>query len=186
MPDYSKTQMYKLHCNITGKDYYGHTTMTLTDRLYRHKSNTHGCTSQQIIDGGDYEIIHLEYYPCANRKEATARERWWVENNTCVNYAIPGRTQKEYFKVHKEKLYGYQKKWRDANKTTINASQKRYYDTNKEAISARDKVHRETNREAYLAKRRAYNEANKEAISARMKSYHEWNKSWDGLNRIQI
>jgi len=128
----------------------------LADRLRSHKCDSHLCTSRQIINGGDFEIIHLEDYPCANRKEAGARERWWIENHACVNTQIPGRTHKEWYQDNKEAIVLYRKKWTEANK---------------EALSARDK---------------SYHEANKEAISARKKQSYEYNKLMQGLNRIQI
>jgi hypothetical protein len=36
--------------------------------------------------------------------ELNARERWWIENNECVNKYIPTRTDKEYYEAHKEKI----------------------------------------------------------------------------------
>jgi len=192
MPDYSKNQNYKLHDNITGEDYYGHTTQTLASRLGKHISNANDatisqpCTSRQIIKRGDFEMIHLEYFPCANRKEAEARERWWIENQECVNTQIPGRTYKEWRQDNKEELDAKKKAYREANKATINARHKVWREANKEELVVRNKVYNKANKEAISARKKVYNKANKEAISARMKAYREWNRDMQGLNKIDI
>ena len=138
MPDYSKNKNYKLMCNVTGKAYYGHTTRTLEQREGQHireatyVNRRYPCTSKQIIDGGDWEMIWLEDYPCTSKEEATARERWWIENNECVNRVVPGRTKKEYDVAHKaEKAV-----WHKA-----------HYQAHKEEKAVYQKVYREWNRD---------------------------------------
>ena len=120
MKDYSKTIIYKIVCNITSDVYYGHTTLTLARRLTFHKTPSSTCCSKHIIKRGDYRIDLIEDYPCINKKEAIARERWWIENNECINVSIPGRTEKE---------------WRAANREKLVADKKEYYENNKEQIS---------------------------------------------------
>jgi len=192
MPDYSKTQQYKLHCNITGEDYYGHTVQTLADRLKQHTNEANNvntknlCTSKQIIERGDYEIIHLEYYPCANKKEATARERWWIENHSCVNKHIPGRTMKEYYQDNKAKLLVKDKAYYQAHRDEILVKKKLYRKVHEQELSEKKKAYYIAHKEDKLAYMKAYREANKEAINAQQRKSYEWNKSMDGLNRIQI
>ena len=138
MRDYSKNKNYKLHCKKTGKDYYGHTTLTLKRRLSLHVkvAKKQECTSYHIIDGGDYEIVLLEDYPCKNKKEAHARERWWIENHPCVNKVIPGRTKSEYYHENKQQIAVKTKKYHQQNyaknKTEINARNNEWYHNNKE------------------------------------------------------
>lgn len=192
MPDYSKTQMYKLHCNITGKDYYGQTTQTLEERKKQHTYEANNvktknlCTSKQIIDGGNWEMVWLEDYPCANKKEAEARERWWIENNECVNKHIPGRTMKEYYQDNKAKLLVKDKAYYQAHRDEILVKKKAYREANKEELSEKKKAYYIAHKEEKLAYRKAYREANKEEMAVKQKAYYQWNKSMDGLNRIEI
>jgi len=63
---------------------------------------------------GDYVTLYLK-----------ARERYYIENNTCVNKCIPGRTRREsekaYFQKNKTMIYTKNKKYRDDNKAKIKA-----------------------------------------------------------------
>lgn len=207
MPDYSKTQQYKLHCNITGDDYYGHTVQTLAHRLSKHISdsnnvnNKYHCRSKQIIDGGDFEIIHLEYYPCSSFEEATARERWWIENHECVNKFVPGRTSKEWYQDNKAELLVkqkahyeankadiavYQKEYRQKHKAEILAYTKAYQLAHKADIAVYAKAYQLAHKEEIVVYKKKYRQANKEEMAVKAKAYYQWNKSMDGLNRIQI
>ena len=111
MPDYSKGKIYKIECNITGEVYYGSTAIQyLCERIGRHKysaknnTDTSKTTSKQIINRGNYNYKIIEYYPCNSKEELLARERWWIENNVCINKHIPLRTQAEYKEEHKEEI----------------------------------------------------------------------------------
>ena len=107
MPQYL---IYKLVSNNTELVYYGHTKQRLSKRKNKHKSDAKDqtkkkpCTSKLIIDTGDYEIIEVEKINCLDKNEAKARERWWIENNECVNKNIPGRTAIEYGKTDERKM----------------------------------------------------------------------------------
>lgn len=41
------------------------------------------------------EIVLLESVNCNSKEELLARERWFIENNKCVNKYIPFRTPEE-------------------------------------------------------------------------------------------
>ena len=78
MPDYSKGKIYRLVCNITGKQYVGSTINELYKRRGQHQTEHkrlkegkafYACLSVEIFDGGDYEIILVEKYPCADKME---------------------------------------------------------------------------------------------------------------------
>ena len=171
MRDYSKNKDYKLHCKKTGKDYYGHTTLTLEDRLKGHIRDARRphkpCTSKEIIDGGDYEILLLEEYPCKNVIEARRRERWWIENHPCVNKNIPGRTPKE---------------WRNDNKERV-----RRYESNR---STESRIRNKELRKVYM---KGYNKAykirnkerDKEQKASTEKSRYDWLSSWGGTSRCK-
>ena len=54
MPIYSEGKIYKIHCNLTGEDYYGSTTYTLQVRINSHTSKckktlNRQCKSRQIM-----------------------------------------------------------------------------------------------------------------------------------------
>ena len=105
MPDYQNSKIYKIVCNITGKIYIGSTTQKyLASRLSEHVRDyknytTVGkrsyITSFEVIKQGNYDMVLLESYPCNNKMELHAKERYYIENNDCVNKCIPTRTNKE-------------------------------------------------------------------------------------------
>lgn len=100
MPNYSKSKIYKIVCNITGETYYGSTTQALSSRLAGHKNDlkrkTKGCSSKQILERENYNIILCEEVCCDNKEQLKAIERKYIEENECVNKNIPLRTKKEY------------------------------------------------------------------------------------------
>jgi len=155
MPDYSRGKIYK----ITSGDlnYVGSTTeLTLARRLSSHVKDykrwkdgkTHKITSYQVLELGNYEITLLELCPCHSRDELNARERYWVETMKCVNKIIPGRTQKEYRKDHKELLAELNKNWTQENQDRI----KQYRRDHKEEHNEQSKSYYYRNREKVLAR----------------------------------
>lgn len=175
MIDYGKNQNYKLGSPHTDDVYIGHTTQPLHKRKAQHvcdaKDPNRNCTSQLIVNAGDCYIILLEDFPCKNKKEATARERWWIENNPCVNKYIPGRSMEEYHVANKEKYNKLNLGYYYDNKEHLLAKQIKYYHDNKERISAKAKIYRDKTK----AKTKAYH-----------KQRNEWAKSCDYMNRINI
>jgi len=186
MKDYSKTIIYKIVCNITGEVYYGHTIKTLETRQCIHVAPSNRCVSRQIIDRGDWQMIEIEKYPCANKKEAHSRERWWIENNACINKQIPGRTVEEYRQTpeYQEKL----RIWKEVNKDKIAEYHKTYEAIHKERISAYKKKHRaipevkdnqskvskiwrDNNKEHIAKQKKEYRAQNAEQISQQKKEY---------------
>ena len=132
--DYSKGKIYKI--NVDGSDlvYYGSTCQTLAQRMTAHRSsyknwkagtNKKKCTSHKIFEIGDPIITWIEDYPCEREEHLVARERWYMDNNPCVNKQRPGgRTIKEYREEHKDKIAEYNKKYWASNKDKIS---KKYY-----------------------------------------------------------
>ena len=104
MSDYSQGKIYKIISSECDLVYYGSTCITLKERLIKHKSDykyylegkKNYMTSFVIIEKGNYEIVLVEDYPCNSKAELHLRERFYIENNECVNKCIPGRTPKEY------------------------------------------------------------------------------------------
>ena len=99
MPDYKKGKIYVIKSNISSKAYYGSTTLDLIKRLQHHKYDAYRkneVSSKSIIFEGDYYIELVENFPCDTKKELTTRERYFIENNVCLNKVIPTRTLSEY------------------------------------------------------------------------------------------
>lgn len=119
--DYKHTVIYKIICNdLSITDcYVGHTT-NFIKRKYQHKIN---CENQNDVkynfkiytiirqNGGwqNWTMVEIEKYPCNDRNEAIARERYWFELNSAkLNTVVPSRTvkeyRKEYYKINKQQL----------------------------------------------------------------------------------
>ena len=160
MVNYQNGKIYKLVCNSTGLVYFGSTCEnTLARRLAGHtKDYKRGIkiSSTKIIENGNYGIFLVETYPCNSKDELNMRERFYIENNDCVNKLIPIRTEEEkklyekeynakhhpeYYEQNKTKLLEYNKNYREENKDKIREIQKQY--RNKEEAKVR---HREANK----------------------------------------
>ena len=121
MPNLERGKVYRIVCRKTGLKYVGSTTaqylsQRLPEHVHNHKKSRNGCTSRQVIDNGDYYIELLEECPCNERKELSARERYWVEKEPCVNKCIPGRTHaecmREWVNNNREKWNTYMRDYR--------------------------------------------------------------------------
>ena len=163
MPDYSKSKIYKIVCNETGETYYGSTTVLLSQRIGKHRLYT-GCSSWCIIERGNYDYSLIEEFPCESKEQLHKRERWYIENNDCVNVRVEGRTQKEYQNANKEKIQERKKQYYQANKEKI----QEYYQANKEQT----KQYYQANKE----KIQEYREANKEKIKEKKRIYRRQRK----------
>ena len=181
MPDYSKGQIYKIYCNITGETYYGSTVNTLAKRMGKHRTEAKenskkNVASRSIINRGDYDCSLIENYECNNKQELHARERYWIENNECVNKKIPGRTKKEWYEANKDKNKKREKGYYEANKDKISEQKKGYYEANKDKISERDREYRQNNKDKISEQKKEWYEANKDKISEQKKGYYDTNK----------
>jgi hypothetical protein len=106
---YSKTVIYRIHCNNPNilDDYIGSTT-DLTRKKQNHKKIYHNKTEKSHNDniyktircnGGwdNWKITELEKYPCKDKNEATLRETYWKDllystlstNNSNININNP-------------------------------------------------------------------------------------------------
>jgi hypothetical protein len=110
--------IYKIVCNETGEVYYGSTTKpTLNIRISGHKCSfkrwkegkTNYMTSFQILERGNYSYSLIETVECEDRKQLEQRERYYIENNECINKNIVGRTVKEWYDANNEYLKFYRK-----------------------------------------------------------------------------
>ena len=157
--DYANGQIYKIssqsHPELV---YYGSSCQRLSQRLHQHKisyqlflnKKFRYTTSFEIVKLDDCYISPVESYPCSNKTELHSRERWYIQNNNCVNKVVPTRTHKEYRENNREAL---------AEKT------KEYYENNRETIAEKKKEYYENNRDTVLEKQKKYNENNKDKLT---------------------
>ena len=169
MEEFKNAKIYKIVDNTTGKIYIGSTCKSLEERLYYHKStykrylNEKYCfvTSFNILQNENYNIILLE--ECDNitsKEELRMRERYYIENNECVNKLIPTRTGKEYYIDNKEKIKEYRKDNREHHKEYM----KEYMKNNKDIIKEKNKEYRKDNREKIKEYMKEYYDDNKLTI----------------------
>ena len=131
--------IYKIYDNTNGNVYYGSTKDTLSRRMTGHRTlykrwvdgkRTSCCKSFDIIKNGDYAYSLVEEVEYADKLVLRQRERWYIENNECVNKNVPARTLKEsckaYREEHKEERNEWTRKWRDDNVEKIAEYNKKY------------------------------------------------------------
>lgn len=114
--DYKKTIIYKIVCKNLSIDgmYIGST----TDFYSRKKCHKSRCTNKQSLfynykiystireNGGweNWEMLEIEKFPCADKREADTRERYWIEKlKAILNHNIPSRSKLEYAKIYNKK-----------------------------------------------------------------------------------
>ena len=182
---YNNGKIYRIVSNVTGENYYGSTTEpTLARRLAKHKGNYRDylkgkgtyITSFKILETEDYEIVLVENVNCKSKSELHQRERFYIENNNCVNKFIPCRSNKEYKDDNKDKI----KEYREQNKQRIHTYHKEYHLKNKDKINAYKKEYRQQHQEKYEKyyqnnkdKIKQYYGDNKEAIQAYKNEKHD-------------
>ena len=116
MPNYQNSKIYKLvNDEMPNKIYYGSTIQkNLCDRLSGHKrdSKKKNPSSKPLFEYGKVKIILVENYPCNTKDELLKRERFYIENNDCINHKIPSRTRKEHYQDNKEEIIKKNQEWR--------------------------------------------------------------------------
>lgn len=132
MPDYQQSKIYKIiNPNIPDKIYYGSTIRKyLSQRFAQHKKWNNKCSSKILFEKPDAKIVLVENYPCKDKNELEKRERYYIENNECVNVKIPGRTVEEWLKDNKEKIREQKRRYAEKNKEKI----KKYYQEHKKEM----------------------------------------------------
>jgi len=157
MVNYNNGKIYKIVDNTNGNIYIGSTIKKyLSSRLALHKSNYKRflegkvktcCSCKLIFENNDYDIILLELVNCNSNDELKARERYYMENNDCVNKNITGRTRKEYYKDNKEEIKEKSLKYYNENKDKVLEKNKNYYNKNKDIISQQIKNNYKQNKD---------------------------------------
>ena len=196
MPDYSKSKVYNIVCNITGETYYGSTVQKISQRMNGHRKKDNECLSKQITERGDYHYGLVEDYKCDNLEQLLMRERYYVDNNDCINKRSPIRTKEEkiaYYEEHKEEHAAKNKVYYHNNKDKVKA----YLEKNKNKISEqrkgfyervdkeRKKVFYEANKDKIIEQKKVFYEANKDKILEQKKVFYEANKDKISEHRKQ-
>jgi hypothetical protein len=88
------------------------------------------------------------------------------------NNASFDKEEIELCTFYHNKIFQYQKNFRQNNKDRICQIKKEYRENNKEQISQRKKEYRENNKEKISQQLKEYRENNKEKISQLKKEYH--------------
>jgi hypothetical protein len=159
----------------TGQVYVGSTAQPrLCQRLRQHLSafrQNKSVSSRNIIEGGNYNIVLLEEFPCENKDQLHARERYWIDTTDCINKNRPVRTideKKEYHatyrELHRDKLTEYYSQYRIDNADTLREKRREYYETNNDKILEQKREYYKANREKRLAYMREYDRKKREAL----------------------
>jgi hypothetical protein len=157
---YENGKIYKLTCgDLT---YYGSTTQKyLSSRLAQHKQMNHKITSKYLFEKGETIITLVEDFPCERKEQLFARERYYIENNECINKNLPTRTVKE---------------WRHDNIIKYSEKRKEYYNEHKQQIKDKVMLWRENQIEKVKENRRNNYLNNIENNKLKMKQYREAHK----------
>jgi hypothetical protein len=154
MVNYKNGKIYKIVNDLTGLTYFGSTCGQLRSRLCAHKSDakTMNLTSKLLFEQGICTIYLVEEFPTENKMLLHQRERYWIENNECVNKCLPGRTKREWYVDNKEHILNHQKDYYNANKE----HKKIYQLKNADEIKERQKLYYQKNREKINQQKKAY------------------------------
>jgi hypothetical protein len=170
---YKNGKIYKLINDTTDLVYYGSTTKSLNKRLSWHlgdynkfiKGKHNYVTSFKLYENDSVvSILLVENVNCETKKELHERERYYIENNECVNKVLPSRTREEYLIDNKDYINNSIKKYREKNHDKL----LKYYKEYDEKNSSKRQEYRDQNRtkrnDYYLKNRERINENKKKNI----------------------
>ena len=157
--------IYKIYDNTNGNVYYGSTKENyLSSRIANHRNHYkrylegkgNFVKSFDILKNNDYSYSVVEKIEYNEKYELHQRERFYIENNECINKYIPNRTSKEFYHDNKDKI----KQYREQNKDKIKQQIKEYYEKNKE----QKKEYYEKNKDKIKEYKEQYREQNKDKL----------------------
>jgi hypothetical protein len=143
MPDYQRSKIYTIRCRTDDTlIYVGSTTQSLAKRWGGHKvdSNRQGNNNRLIYTtiNGEFDNWYIELYelyPCNCKEELCKREGEVIRLMGTLNKDIAGRTQQEWTADNKEKVMGYNKKYRENNREKRAEYTRKYIQQKKNNIS---------------------------------------------------
>ena len=135
----NEAKIYKITDRTNDNIYIGSTCRSFKKRLSEHKSEYKrflkglysNIKSFDIIKNNDYKIELIENCEITTKQELLERERYYIQDNECLNNNIPGRTDKEYQQ--------YQKDYYNENKDELTIKRKEYNDKNKDKLNEKIK-----------------------------------------------
>ena len=181
MPDYKNAKIYRLVCNVTGKQYIGSTTQTLAQRLTQHVSKTthnrkNNCMSREIIANGNYTIVLIQEFPCENKNQLHARERHYIETMECINRYIPTRTLAEWWQEHRDELLEQQKQYYQEHRDERLEYRKQRYNEHRDEILERNKQYRQEHRDEIAEHKKQYHQDHRDERLEYSKQYYQDNR----------
>ena len=159
--------IYKIYDNTNGNIYYGSTKESVSRRITGHRAKYKKyiegkggsyTKSFDILKNNDYSYSIVEKVEFNEKFELHQKERFYIENNECINKCIPTRTDKEYRENNKDKMREYKKEYVKINKDKIIKQSKEYREINKDKIREKDKEYREINKDKLNEKRKEKDE----------------------------
>jgi len=190
---YSKSKIYKLVPKVYEGEYipyYGSTIeQYLSKRLQKHKASynqfinnkSHFISSFNLFELygiNNIDIILVEDYPCENKYQLFARERYYIENYDCVNKIIPLKSEeekKETISLWREKNKDYIKEqalnYREKNREKLIDLSKKYYNDNKIDLNLKCKLYQEEHKIEIKNQRKEYRIKNIDNINKKQKEY---------------
>ena len=121
MVNYNNSKIYKIVCDETNTTYFGSTTQTLSRRLNNHKEMNNTSMTKYMTNP---KIYLVEDFKCERKEQLLQRERYFIENNECINKFIPIKNEEE--KKETRNIY------REKNKEKIKEQQRINYLNNKD------------------------------------------------------
>ena len=82
-------------------------------------------------------LVLVELFPCNSKMVLHQKERYYIENNACVNKVVPTRTREEYNVMNKIKIDVYDAEYKLNNVDKIKETQANYWLKNKDKIKER-------------------------------------------------
>ena len=146
MVNYQNGKIYTIRCRSDDTlIYVGSTSQTLSQRMTQHRcgcKRSAGCSFYKYIIDNNWDEWYIELYemyPCNSKEELGKREGEVIRQIATINKKISGRTQKEYYEEHAEKLKEYQNTYRVVNTDKVKEHKKEYSKKNAEKISEKKK-----------------------------------------------
>ena len=173
--------IYKIFCKTDDEMvYYGSTTQQVCKRIKQHQYDYKSwklgkfnfLTSFSVIETDDWDYITVESVVYDEPFELKNRERYWIQNNECINQNIPNNTQKESSKKWYDSNKFKSKIYREQNKQQIKEYKKIYYKQNEQHIKEQQKEYYKQN-ETQI---KEYREQNEQQIKEYQKQYREQNR----------
>jgi len=144
-------RIYKITSNKTNKVYYGSTIQTLSQRFNDHKktSNKKRCSSRELTCYDDAIIELLEEIEFDDKKQLKQVERYYIENNECVNIQVPLQTLKEYQIKNRDVILEKKRQDYIKNRDKNLQIKKQYYIDNKIVLDEKSRQWKLKNPEYY-------------------------------------